>query len=412
MRLLQIADITLLQENLKIKIVGDYTEITVEYHLKNNGPSQKVAYGFPVDAFETDWWFGDPLKVFSRGNDCLKYFNAYENEQPLKVSQWIVDNLYSASTYGIEYLSERRKQKKYKVHRKWSSLNLFFKSKETKKLTIKYKIKNTLRDKKLGFKEIPEFTERHFTYDLNPSKNWDNGIVKKMNVSIDISDIGNQGAQYEVTGLKDYEVINHRFTHSSSNFDLKQAGRIEIQYNTIPIKLSKFIKKKKLSDSHITNIKCSTNEEWVCNLIDGDVKTTWEGTEGDCIEFSFEGENGKSILGLMMLSGDYSSKENFVKSNKIKKLKILTNDVRYHSTEPWIGKGGNKTISLENPQYLNLSTEHMPGFSVVMADGIFPKQCKKLRIEILEGEGSISEIYILERRYDKPQFDKKLKASN
>ena len=41
-RLLRKADVSLIKENLTIKVVGDFSEIEVEYSLKNNGKSQKI----------------------------------------------------------------------------------------------------------------------------------------------------------------------------------------------------------------------------------------------------------------------------------------------------------------------------------------------------------------------------------
>ncbi len=52
-RLMQKADISLIKEELFIKIEGDFTIIEVKYLLKNNGEDDILIYGFPVDAYET-----------------------------------------------------------------------------------------------------------------------------------------------------------------------------------------------------------------------------------------------------------------------------------------------------------------------------------------------------------------------
>jgi len=397
-RLLKNADVLLMKEDLKIKLEGDYTEIEVDYELKNKGERQKIQYGFPVDAYETRWYYGDPYPVFSKENDCIEYFIAYEEEKPLKISQWIVDSVYSVKPKDIGELEYHRKDEEYQIIRKWSAITLEFEKEEIKRLRIKYKIKNTLRDKIPGFRYIPRYTERHFTYDLKPSKNWGEGIVKEMKIEIDLTELGLEGIKYELSGIDKEETKKDKYKLIAENYNLNESKRIEIHYDNIPMKLSKYISTKKIGRRRIKGIKSSSHKKDEENLIDENLSTNWKGKGGDWIEIEFVENEKKPILGVLILNGNYSNKEDFEKDGKIEKIKILLDDNKWFNVEPWEGENGKKEINLPSSKYIDMAEEYMIGLSTIVADGgEFYGGCKKLRLEILGKEGVISEIYFIER---------------
>jgi hypothetical protein len=413
-QLLRKANISLLKEVLFIKVIGDYTEIEVEYKLKNNSEWQQIQYGFPVDAFESNWTYGIPLwPIFKGKNDIVEYFRAKENGHDIIVYQWVVDSAYSAKSINLnEGLYDEKDT--YTILRKWYSTTIYFSKGEIKTLKIFYKIKNTMRDKVPGFCFIPRYTDRNFTYHLTPSSNWGNGMVNEFDLKIDLTDLALVGAEYSVTGIEHLKNDCSIISLNSVNYNLNNSDRINIHYNNHHLKLSKFIKDFKLPHNRVKSIKSSSNNLTVNNLIDNFYQTTWTGKQGDWIEIEFEKipeknvESMISLAGLLVLNGDYSCKNKFDNSGKLEKVRIKINDTFFFNTEPWKQDEGNIIINLDRPIYKVVNYKYIDGFATILADGDgldFNRNIKinKIRIEILSVVGNIekkvtlSELYFLGR---------------
>ena len=404
-RLLREANVSLEKEDLKIKVVGDFTEIDVTYKLKNQGEEQKIQYGFPVDAFETKWHYGDAIPVFTERNDCLQYFEAYESNNQIKVSHWLVDSVYSAPTINIEDETYTDFRESYQIVRKWCAITLNFDTNETKILRIKYKIKNTLRDINPGFKFIGRYSQRNFSYDLNPSSNWGDGVVKDFRIEIDLKELGMEGSKYTLSGFSDLNEENDIFTKSLKNFDLRKSKRINIRYDNTHLKLTSFIEDNIISRKRIKSIKSSSNNSAVDNLIDGSTETTWKGHKGDWIEVEFHkidlenNQDDKSILGMLVLNGNYADSLKFEESGHMTKVQLLINDTLLFNTEPWLDEAGSKIVELPKSGYRIAKQENIKGLSTIIADGDgFLKNCYKVRMEILESNKNgviLSEIYFV-----------------
>ena len=412
-RLLRKADVSLLKENLNIKVIGDYTEIQVEYHLKNNGKQQKIQYGFPIDAYETNWHYGDSYPVFDKHNDFVDYFKILENEHELKISYWVVDSFYKAQSVDLNegfYRSEDTSV----ILRKWYSTTIDFKQEEIKVIKVFYKVKNTMRDKVPGFCYVNRYTDRHFTYHLTPSSNWGNGIVDEFNLNIDLTDISAVGADFIISGIDSLTNINNQFIYSTKNFDLNRSERINIHYNNSFIKLSEFIKEKELPKNIIKSIRSSSNSSTINNLIDDSFQTTWTGKQGDWIEIEFNKihrKKGKGIIypaGILVLNGDYSNKEKFIKSGKLKIITVIINDSIIYNSEPWEDEQGKKIIHLDKPFFKNINTKYIAGLATIIAEGdglvlwnYRNYRLCKIRIQIQAVDGNagsdvtLSELYIL-----------------
>jgi len=411
-RLLRKADVSLLKENLTIKVIGDYTEIEVEYQLKNNGNQQQIQYGFPVDAYETDWHYGDPgWPIFEGDNQFVEHFRVLANGQDIKVTNWVIDSIYSAQSTNLnEALYNSPKQ--YTILRKWYSTTIDFTKGETKELKVLYKIKNTMRDKMPGFCFIHRFTDRHFTYDLSPSSNWGDGIVREFTLKIDLTDIASIGAGYSVTGIDNLKNTNNLYSYNMTEYNLNKSDRIDIHYNNSHIKLSEFIITQELPKDIIKSVKSSSNQSTVKNLLDNSHITTWTGKPGDWIEIEFQRnqrKNGKGYIspaGILVLNGDYSSKENFDKSGKMKNVKVIVNDSIAFNTEPWEGGNGKRIIKLDKPVFREVNEKYIPGLAIIIADGDGLGWYRsdgnyKIRIEILTVDGNarkevtLSELYFV-----------------
>ncbi|AFM03908.1 hypothetical protein Fleli_1484 [Bernardetia litoralis DSM 6794] len=310
-RLLQKADISLLKEDLRIKIVSDTTFIEVTYLLKNNGNTQSVHYGFPVDRYKSDWRDEPYTSVL--------YFEAFVNQKTKKHEHWKTEQ------------TEKENDKNYEIIREWYGLTLDFKKGRTQTLTIKYAIQNYRSDYYYAFYFIPDPSERRFVYDLFPSSSWGNGIVSDLSVTMDLSDLKKHECSTEITGLEGLENKNQDgiYTLQTQNFDLKKESFISITYDNSKRAID-YCLKNVYKFFPISSISSSAeNAEY---LIDNDPNTVWKGKEGDWIKIKVQSRNrGKNKhgrayfaypVGLAFLNGDYSSKENFETLGKAKEITV------------------------------------------------------------------------------------------
>ena len=215
-RLLQKADISLLKEDLRIKIVSDTTFIEVTYLLKNNGNTQSVHYGFPVDVYKNPWRSDDYRSILD--------FNVWVNDSSKNYSYWRVKDLYKSNNYleGDNILPE--------IDRQWYALKLDFEKETTQTLTIKYAVKNYSSDYYYGFGFIPTPSKRQFVYDLFPSSSWADGIVNDFSVTMDLSDLYQHECNPKIEGLENLNNENGIYTFKTKDFDLKKRSYLAVIY--------------------------------------------------------------------------------------------------------------------------------------------------------------------------------------
>lgn len=427
-RLLRKADISLIKEDLNIKVVGDFTEIEVEYTLLNKGGKQDVQYGFPVDAYEQRWG-GDTYPPFTKYNECQNFFKAFSNGERLKVSKWVIDSLYYIKThtaYGRQRVIDfgYGNPEEFAVSRQWSAITLNFDKGEVKKLKIQYKVHNNLGDIIAELTFLPRYSERRFTYDLKPSSSWGDGIVKDFNVTIDVSDLVNSGSKFSITGLDSLKEEEGKYILKTTGFDLNQSDRININYNRKHIFFSQFLEKKKLPESIIKSIKASSGNDSIQNLIDNSATTSWTGKAGDWIEFTlnkipktyFTHKDFVIPYAIVGLNGDYSSQERFDKSGKLLRAKVILNDSIVYSTNirdpqtPIAYNSRHSIIKFEKPCYVQ--GKYIMGSTCQVSDHtslvLFRSRIiTKIRIELLasdenaDDEITLSELVLLGREIKK-----------
>ena len=324
-RLLQKADISLLKEDLRIKIVSDTTFIEVTYLLKNNGNKQSVQYGFPVDMYKSEWRDEPYTSVL--------YFEAFVNQKTKKHEYWKTEQ------------TEKENDENYKIIREWYGLTLDFKKGTTQTLTIKYTVQNYRYDYYYAHYFIPEPSERIFLYDLFPSSSWSDGIVQDFSLKLDLSDLKHHECKYNIEGLGELKSENQDgiYTFQTQNFDLKNESFISVTYDNSKRAIA-YCLKNAYKLFPILSISSSTeNAEY---LIDNDPNTVWKGKEGDWIKIKVQSQNtgenkyGRASftfpVGLVFLNGDYSSKENFEIMGKIEEITVQLDTiplVNYFSKE-------------------------------------------------------------------------------
>ncbi|AFM03907.1 hypothetical protein Fleli_1483 [Bernardetia litoralis DSM 6794] len=322
-RLLQKADISLLKEDLRIKIVSDTTFIEVTYFLKNNGNTQSVHYGFPVDIYETEYTVYPYVGVL--------YFEAEVNNIPKKYAYWRVKNAYESNQYN----KENNRKYTSKVDRQWYALKIDFEEGTTQTLTIKYAIQNYRSDYYYGFGFIPTPSERRFVYDLFPSSSWADGIVNDFSVIMDLSDLYQHKCNPKIEGLENLKEENGIYTLQAQDFDLKKRSYLAVIYKNQRRVIASDLKREYELFPILSISSSAENAEY---LIDNDPNTVWKGKEGDWIKIKLpkvltyikdkNGETKSKIvypMGICFLNGDYSSKENFDGTGKVKKMLFQVN---------------------------------------------------------------------------------------
>jgi len=352
-RLLQKADISLLKEDLRIKIINDTTFIEVTYFLKNNGNTQTVHYGFPVDMYEKDYF--DPQGMLIDGYDKINYFKAFVNGKLKNHSFWKQENAYKANMYKDNSLTEN-----VPIHRFWYQINLDFEKDSVQELVIKYALENTKEDGFGGFSVLPYASDRNFVYDLFPSSSWADGIVQDFSVTIDLSHLKKEKYTYEITGLENLKKDSTGiYNLTTKNFDLKKRSFIGVQHRNYDKVKGHYLPKRVGKRAKIISIVSSApNAKY---LIDNDLNTVWKGKEGDWILMQFPVRLVKDAAYnlpinpncVFIMNGDYSSEENFISSPKIKTIQIKANDFLLQQYN-WLpnGKGYDSNfINLSTPKW-------------------------------------------------------------
>ncbi|MGK0388058.1 MAG: hypothetical protein ACI94Y_000786 [Maribacter sp.] len=409
-QLIRKADISLLKEDLQLKIVGDYTIVKVKYTLKNNGNEDEILYGFPVDGFERSYGdHGDknPFnETYTRDTADLMvhYFRAKENGKDLKIIDWVAENVYKAKYH----------RRDLQIYRKWYVLKMTFKKDETKTIDIEYKVNNCKHDWIQGFKYVHDFSNRKFMYDLSPSSNWGDGKVGEFKLDIDLSDISNAELDFDISGIEGLVNEGERYTLHSFDYDLNQSERINITYDPNHQKITYFMNGEMLPKRFVKRISASSNSSLTKNLLDNDPSTYWYGKVGDWIEIEFNEipridttyRKYKKLEGLMSLNGNYTNHLAFMNNGKMMKCEIMMNDSIIYNTIPWTYI--DPVINIPKPQFRSL--RDMKGNAVVIGEGD-PFRRKgssrfslhKIRFTILSieegvsmnGNCAISELYLL-----------------
>ncbi|AFM04324.1 hypothetical protein Fleli_1936 [Bernardetia litoralis DSM 6794] len=352
-RLLQQADISLLKEDLRIKIINDTTFIEVTYFLQNNGNTQSVHYGFPVDMYKSAWRANNYVSLLD--------FDIWVNDIPAKYSYWRVNDAYESSQYNEE------DNQKYvsKIDRQWYALKLDFEKETTQTLTIKYTIQNYHSDDYYGFGFIPTSSERKFVYDLFPSSSWSDGIVNDFFVQIDLSDLKKHECKYKIEGLENVKSQNKDgiYTFKSQNFDLKKRSYLAVIYDNEKRAIADCLQKKYQPFPILSISSSAKNTEY---LIDNDPNTVWKAKEGDWIEIKlpkkmisykiFRTDKIDSTsrridypIGITFLNGNYSSKESFETESRVKKVIVKVNDTMIKNNQ---GEEYNN-LSLDKAYFFN-----------------------------------------------------------
>lgn len=309
------------KEHIDFEIDGDYTNVSVNYVITNNNDKESVTYAFPIDIFSKDGTYSnDVLK------DEIPFFEISDNGQNLNFN-------ISDETETIEYpypeIYDIRKNTDLNAIRIFYTTQISFDRNETKSIVVKYRAKNQYLNLVFTKSIIPSYTDRMFFYNLEPSKNWGNGIVKDFSYTIDFSQLSEIGGTVKALPPGG-EYDNYIFTFTSNNMDLNRNTEIFFTYDIKDYLKSQFYHEQLIPNSSIKSISTSSTlprgRTWTYNaenLIDKNYQTVWveaasDSGIGETIEIELE---NFSIGYIGIVNGFNHSREFYNNNSRALKIK-------------------------------------------------------------------------------------------
>lgn len=376
----KVNDIYVKKENLNINISRDYIDVNVEYLLSNQGEKRDIKYVFPI----LIW-----LEEHGNGDFCIENINMKDGEYDLKYN--LIEKKSKMDMNG-EKINE-------KFTNEWGILKyqnlysqLHFEEKELKKLTVSYRINGMYLDWGISNSFLPSsFADSYFSYDLSPAANWGTGKAEEFSVTVDYRDLLKIDGQIKNTNLVDFKTsdLTGVYKYSAKNYDFKEHGMLEIDYDNKVYREKNFMQKHKLTSNMLKDVKVSSSLKTQGkynygrkNLFDGDLSTCWaEGVKnngiGETIELSFNKEVNIGVIGL--INGNTFNKDTYYQNARVKKLKIQIIDDNKENVLEKIVIFDDKSYEQIDKNYIHKSMQIIKDFG----DG-FDVENKKIRLTILE----------------------------
>jgi hypothetical protein len=302
-------------EDLSIKIDGDFAEVRVIYTLKHSKYSdENIFYAFPID-------FG-----FSNVEEDPAWKDEYVNFITFKKNG---ETLTQESQIDLQVNEDR-------TRKKWYFVKFDMKKSEEVKLEVHYKFKVGFVDFAYSKSFYPVFNERTFIYDFSAAKYWGNGEGTQMNITLDISSVKNlHGKVLKMNGI-DFKEENGVYSFQSYDFDFKKAPNLEVQYELKTHKASAYLLKKSVKKEQLKKISTSSRLERKYNknnLIDLNFSTCWCAKSKDknpTLTFTFK--DSVDVATIILTTGYLKSEETYYNNNRLKKVAI-TQYYKFYGTD-------------------------------------------------------------------------------
>lgn len=392
--LIKHANIKLEKEILKIKLEGDYSIISVTYQLKNNNNYDiDVTYGFPIDIksggtnYDMEW-----------KEEYVPYIQFTANEINLPVKRQLDYSIFKSKSNKID-------EENFEYRRNWYVVDFSIDKGETVNLIVNYKVKNGYIDWSTSKSFFESYSERELIYDLSPAQYWGDGIIDKLKIEIDASDVIKNGEELDLHGLE-LKNISGKYINKFSNFDLKTAQDLYISYNNKVEKISKYILEHRIPSSYIKSIEVSSQLEGnysKANMFDNNFKTAWvEGVSGNGIGEKIKIElNNYTLDAVCLINGYSKNSDTYTENNRIKKIKIEIEKVDYQDSNNIIAETFDKEF--EDLPFININLNNFYSLTGTIDDyRLGYTKVLSITITILEvykgtkyDDTCISELYLL-----------------
>ena len=347
-------DIKITNEIINIKFDGEYAIYDITYTLKEEYPYSvdTVQYGFPVDFIQkyyNNWNFDE--------ND-VPYFEMYLNNQQLAIKEQ-VDNSLLNDTLLFQIAPSLKRElygfiDGYHNKRKWFLSQLIFDKNSSYKLNVKYKVHNYSMDFATSKSSFIEYGSRLLIYDFSPAGYWGDGIIDKISIKIDATNLDSNFETYKLKGLGNYVLKDGVYSFYQENFDPNKSKFLLVSYDYDAVGMTDDFGKNHILNKNIVKIKSSDKGNFD-NLNDLDIGTfcTFKNSANKkgYIEYNFKRNTYFSCISI--LNGNYSSEQNYYDNGRLKKIKIEFDIQDWEDTLKIITH--DTIITLEDRKYLPLS---------------------------------------------------------
>lgn len=316
-------NISLDAEDLHIEIDGDFVNVRVNYTLTNHGPADTVSYAFPVDWSDEfgmiEWQYPDGWEA-----ECIPYIRMFDDEGELDIRKTDARDSIKVDLYNYEY----QKSHETYFHRRWYTIQLAFPENATRHLVVSYRVKAAYEDFTTNKSYRTGYGPRVFSYDLNPSSHWGNGVVGSFTLTLDARDQLLRGMIIDTLLLPGVTMLQDGvYYYHTTDFNLASAEDILIVFDNGVPNQHQTLARGRIGPGQLVSIRASSqggDGYGVTNLIDGDPSTAWvEGApgdgEGEWIEVEFR-DFVPHAIGI--LNGYTKSEETYYQNNRVKRCEV------------------------------------------------------------------------------------------
>lgn len=391
-RPIRVASVTLMSEDLALKMEGDFTRIRASYRLQHKSSSSQrtITYGFPVDI------------IYNEFTEDLDWRDTYVpemqfllNGQKLEIKKEVREKTGTKVVDGYGEGYEKRTV--------WFVTDFEIPAGETAELEIQYLVKNGFTDWETSKSAIPFFDVRRLYYDFSAAQYWGDGTLPVLNVSVEAT----ENVLAVIEGL-DMQQEGNIYTYHGENVSLEDLPVLLITYDMEPARLSAYFQQRRLSAEKIKSITASSTlpgNYQVENLLDNDLSTAWvEGKDGSGVgtKITVELVEPSPVIVVGLVNGYTKNETTYTRNNRIKKIRV----------EIFEEKGENSLTLTEAFEEVLPEHDFVPidasNFGRLIdvpcdaGDGFFGGSTKKVVLTILEvypgtryNDTCISEIFLL-----------------
>jgi hypothetical protein len=309
------------EEHINFLVDGDFTDVTVNYKITNtNSNERSITYAFPVDVYSEDGEYSAETL-----SEEVSNFQIFDNETALNYN---ISDKTERITFDYPEIYSQSRNVRMDAVRIYYTSNFIFRSNEEKFIQVKYRAKNQYLNLLFTKSIIPDYSDRLFFYNLEPSKNWGNGMVKDFSYTIDFTKVNYVGGK--PVALPDGgELEESIYRFAARDFNLNSAKNIMFTYDIRDYLISCFFIEKRLTGESIKSITASSTLDPDCNwsydvenLIDLNFETVWvEGVDGSGSGESVEIELENFNVGYIGIINGFNHSEELYKNNS-RALKI------------------------------------------------------------------------------------------
>ncbi|WP_203256247.1 discoidin domain-containing protein [Hyunsoonleella ulvae] len=355
--------IKIINEDLVIRIDGDYAEVKVAYTLQGGEfRDENIFYAFPID-----FGFASIYETHDWNDNNVSFINFKKNGKLLQQESQIDLQTSEDNT-----------------RRKWYFVKFEMKKNEEVKLEVHYKFKVGFVDIAYSKSFYPVFNERTFIYDFSAAQYWGGRKTTGVNISLDVSGLKMlHGKVLKVNGIN-FEEENGHYTFQITDFNFKEAPNLEVQYELKTHKSSAYILKKLPKREQIKKIITSSLLEQKYskdNLVDVDFSTCWcAKTKDKSPKLTFTFKDSVEVSSIVFTTGYLKSKETYYNNNRLKKVAITQHYTSYDT----IKRNFTYKLDLEDIPYQEINTNTFYDMVKYTDSGDMFMYTSKIEIDILE----------------------------